>query len=43
VYGVSHQARISRVDVITKAAALQFLGDMDGQDEAAAAAAEEME
>lgn len=26
VYGVSHQARVSRVDVITKEAALQFLG-----------------
>jgi len=27
VYGVSHAARISRVDVITKQAALQFIGD----------------
>jgi structural maintenance of chromosome 3 (chondroitin sulfate proteoglycan 6) len=30
VYGVSHAARVSRVDVITKEAALQFIGDADG-------------
>jgi len=39
VYGVSHAARISRVDVITKAAALQFIGDADAQEQAAAEAA----
>ncbi len=30
VYGVSHAARVSRVDVITKEAALQFLGEAEG-------------
>jgi structural maintenance of chromosome 3 (chondroitin sulfate proteoglycan 6) len=30
VYGVSHAARVSRVDVITKEAALQFIGDAEG-------------
>ena len=30
VYGVSHSARVSRVDVITKDAALQFIGEADG-------------
>jgi len=39
VYGVSHANRISRVDVITKSAALQFIGDADAAEAEAADAA----